>query len=111
MNLDAIFFLAAVAAILGQFSDARTTDVALQHGFVESNPIAAPIIKKLGISPLYAFKCGVLPAIGALVLGLGHEHAAIYTDAAIAGVGFVLGIVNYLKLHKAKISFSEIFGL
>jgi hypothetical protein len=99
MNLDAIFFLVTVAAILGQFSDVRTTDVALQHGFVESNLIA------------YAFKCGVLPFLGVLPLMWNHEVLGVHIELGVAVVGFVFGIWNYLKLRKAKVSFSEIFGL
>lgn len=109
MNLDLVFFLATAAGILGQFTDARTTEVGLQHGLVEANALMAKLIKKVGISPIYALKCAVLPATGALALGLGHEHAAIVMEAGFAAAGFALGVLNYLKLRKAGVKISEIF--
>jgi len=109
MNLDAVFFLTTTAAILGQFSDARTTEVGLDHGFNEGNSVGAKLIKKLGISDVYAIKCGVLPFLGGLLLAFNHELAGIYTESFIAGAGFVFGVLNFLKLRKSNVTFKEVF--
>ena len=111
MSLDAIFFGSYVAATLGQFSDVRTTQVALAKGFVEANSLAAKIIAKVGISPLYAVKMAVLPLLGVVLVGLGHEKIAIDFEFGVGAVGFVFGLLNYLKLRKVGVTLGQLFSV
>lgn len=98
-----MFGLTALAAV-GQFTDTRTTDVALQHGFVEANKFGSWLIKKVGIGAVYAIKSVALPILSEVIFAVAGYPYGVATAAIFAGLGFGLGIHNYLLLRKDKIS-------
>src|SRR5258708_1812319 len=98
--LLAALSLTSLAALLG---DGYTTAIALQHGFVEGNPIARWLFKKVGQSfTLFAEGVALLFAIGMIS---NYDLNAAYAFAGIITAGeAVMVIRNYKLLKKAKIS-------
>lgn len=96
-----IFVAAILAAVVGQFSDARTTQVGLEHGFAESNPVGYWLIKKLGIRGIYILKCAVFPATAVVFYALFGWNYGTVIALFFAGLGFPLGISNYLLIKKS----------
>lgn len=96
----AILCLTAVSAFLG---DAYATMIALQHGYVEGNPITKWLFRKIGPS-FTAF----LSAVAILFFGgwiSTHSLGASYVF--LGGISLTEGAIalrNYLKLKAAKIS-------
>ncbi len=103
MTSDIVFFIAGAAAMIGQFMDVRTTEVALTHGFVEANKLGAWLIKKIGIGFVYPLKVAVLPFAGALCY-MGISYLGIGVEVFLAVYGGIYGVKNYLKLKAAKIA-------
>lgn len=99
-----LLFVLYVLAVLGQFLDARTTEVALQNGFKEANPIGRFLIGKLGISGTYAIKCAAFPAIFLFLAVSRYSLAGVLGFVFLAVLGFLLGILDWRKLSAAKIT-------
>lgn len=98
---DTIFALVTAAAVVGQYSDARTTEVGLQHGFAEANPVGYWLIKHLGAKGIYALKCAVAPAVGVALFALFGWDYGTATATLFAGLGFALGITNYRLIKQS----------
>jgi Domain of unknown function (DUF5658) len=105
MTHDILFFVAGALAIVGQGLDDITTNAGLATGGKELNSFVAWAIKHLGFPVVAFIKVGGL-AIGLPVLfyQLGHPVAGAVVALMSATAGFYAGIVNYIALHKAKIS-------
>jgi len=106
-----LFIAFYVLGVLGQFSDDRTTQVALAHGATEGNPIGAFLLKHLGTVGLYVIKTGIFPA-AALALALfspSEFEPAVLLQCFVAAVGFGAGIYNYFGLKSKGVTFSQIF--
>lgn len=92
--------IAAVAASIGQFLDARTTEVALKSKIGrETNPVARFIIERVGFVGLYVVKAALFPAIG---LGLHSTNTLFF----ISAFGVACATWNYFKVlrpHSLKI--------
>ena len=111
MDLNLLFFISYAFALLGQFSDTRTTEVALSKGFTEANPIGKFLIAHLGISGTYALKVGALPiAFAPLALLIGFKYASV-CEFVVGVLGFTLGVINFIKLKKAGVTFGQVFGV
>ncbi len=95
-----VLSLTSVATLLG---DGYTTMVALQHGFVEGNPVARWLFKKIGQSfTLFAEAVVALFAIGA-ISNYNLNAAYLFAGILTAGEGAMF-LRNYLKLKKSNIS-------
>ena len=106
-----LFFIFFVLGVIGQFSDDRTTQVALKNGATEGNPVGAFLLKHLGTVALYIIKTGVFP-LAALLLALFSPQefeGAVLLQVFIAAIGFGAGIYNYFGLKAKGIKFSQIF--
>jgi hypothetical protein len=97
---DAIFVATLLAAVVGQFSDCRTTQVGLTNGLAEANAIGYWLIEKLGITGIYILKCLILPLIGLLLFALVGWNYGSALECFFAGLGFTLGIMNYRLIKK-----------
>ena len=76
-------FVATVAASLGQFLDARTTQVAVnENGRRERNPASRFIIERFGFVWYYAFKAVLIPLTGFAL----HSTGTLFFIAAIGAV-------------------------
>lgn len=92
-------FIATIAASLGQFLDARTTQVALDAKVGrELNFVSRFLIERLGLIGYYIIKAALFPAMG---LALDSTSTLFY----IALFGAVCTAWNYLVvLRKNKLS-------
>jgi len=98
-----VLALLSLVTLLAILADGYTTSVALKNGFVEQNPIARWLFKKIG-QPLTLFLDGVA------ILFL----AGLFSNYTLKGAYTFLGVVggaeiffatrNYLRLKKQKIS-------
>lgn len=91
---DAAYRLAQAAFVAGAFADARTTDLALERGAREGNPVygAAP-----SDSRLYGTKAAVVVATLAACAALrkaGHRRAALIILAVGAGLQAAVAAAN-----------------
>lgn len=108
-----LFFIAIVISMTGQFEDVHTTDAGLAAGMVEmglkifghSLPnIGAWLVKKLGISPLYAVKTAGIGLGIPMALAFAINSDLRYSVAAaflIGAVGWAAAIRNVYELRKA----------
>ena len=98
-----IFGAAWVACGAGQFLDCQTTDAGLAHGYVEKLSLVGKITTKIGSSGYFIVKCMVIPAIGALLFGLGQFGPSLLWLGILAAQGWFVGVKNYLLLKKNNI--------
>jgi hypothetical protein len=97
-----IFLLVTAAAVVGQFSDARTTEVGLAHGFAEENPVGYWLIKLLGAPGIYALKCAAAPLVGVILYAAFGWNYGTAMAGFFAGLGFALGITNYRLIKQSN---------
>ncbi len=99
----ALLLALSASSLLTLLGDGYTTMIALQHGFVEGNPIAKWLFKKIGQqATLFVEGVGLLFAIGAISnydLNMAYMFAGIMT----AGEGYMC-VRNYRLLKKSNIS-------
>jgi len=102
-NRDFAFFVLFALSVTGQLADWWTTSIALEHGFVEMNPLMRKLLKNHPqlVAPL---KCGFVPMMVMPIAIFAGLTAAIVWAGIIAAGGWAYGIRNYLKLKKAGIS-------
>lgn len=99
----ALLVALSLSSLLALLGDGYTTAVALQHGFVEGNPVARWLIKKVGQSfTLFAEGVALLFAIGA-ISNYDLNAAYLFAGVLTASEG-VMFLRNYLKLKKSNIS-------
>jgi hypothetical protein len=105
MNQSVAFFILGSAAMLGQFLDARTTEVFLTAKVAtEGNPVDAFIIKHLGFVGNYAIKCVGLPFFAVMAAVYSGFGTGMILAGGFAAFGWSAGIWNYIKCKKAGLS-------
>lgn len=109
MSLDAFLMLSLLGHAVAEFGDCYSTNIALTCGkniFTEGNSIAKWLMSKVGKTPLYIVKMGVLP-LGITILGIeiqSIELGMTLLNAILAGVIGTVAILNLIKIKKAGIS-------
>lgn len=82
--------ITAALAVIGQLTDARTTEFAVKHGGKELNPLMKKVLDKYGIKGLYFVKVGVPVAFA---------FAGYWPlNLLIGAVGLIFGGKNYSSL-------------
>lgn len=100
IGILAVLSLTALLTFLG---DAYTTMIALQHGFVESNPVMRFLFKKLG-QPFANFVTAVfILFMGGLISAYTLNGAYLYFGIMTIAEG-IRTFLNYRLLKAAKIS-------
>lgn len=88
--------ISAILAVSGQLADARTTQVALNTGSVEKNPIMRTVISRFGMIGFYAVKIGIpvaLSFLGSPILNI------VLAAAGVGAAGY-----NYSRLKRQGVS-------
>jgi len=100
--MDALVLAAYALCLFANLADWWTTIVALQHGFIEKNPIARLFLTKSPI--LNAFvKGGIVPIAGVALVAVDPLYSVIFNGIVGTGIA-VTAARNYVLLRKNKIS-------